>query len=167
MKRLILPGLFAAALSSCVIGANPEPPPHISAPYRNAPPPERHFEPPAPSPWPPGAPPVPDGEPWSHGKVEHRYNAGVDACYDASKKALAALKFTLAGEDKKSGVLTAQMASLWARCSMVRKNDLTYVTFYFRVHGEHAEEGMADDFAQRCQVIVAELVGENGRPTEK
>ena len=167
MRKLFLPALLAATLSSCVIGANPVPPPHVAGSYRDSPPPERHFSPDAPSPWPPGAPPVPEGEPWNHDKLEHRYNAGTDACFDASKKAFLALKFTLLREDRKSGEMSAQMASLWARCTVIRRNDLTYVTFYFRVHGEHADEGMPGDFAQRCHVIVAELVGEQGRPTEK
>ena len=167
MKKLLLPSLVAAALASCVVGANPEPPPHLSLSSRDASSAERHFPPAPPSPWPPGAPPVPEGVPWHHDQLEHRYNTGPGACFEASKKAFAALKFTLTTEDMTAGVATAQMGPIWGRCSMRRKNDLTYLTFYIRVQGQGAEERMPADFAERCHVIVAELVKEEGRPTDK
>jgi hypothetical protein len=156
----------ALLLSSCVVVAkkpenspsNPPPP----QPAHNDPPPPQ----PGPSPFPPGISQLPPGTRWFHDKLEMKYDAALEACYNASRKALGFMKFTEADMEKKSGELIAYAGTIATRVTMYRRNHHTYLTFYFRVHGARADARMPGDFAKRCHDYVGKEVKEEGRRTD-
>jgi len=143
--------LLALCMASCVVVAK--------QPSSQGPP----SGPPPPPPGPIGAPPVPAGVPVYDAKKQLKYDAALDDCYDAARKALGFMKFTEADLDKKTGVITAQSGTVWVRATMYRRNHHTYLTFYFRVHGHRADARMPADFADRCHKFVGKEVKEEGR----
>jgi len=63
---------------------------------------------------------VPPGIPWYHDKLELKYDAALEACYDASKKGMVFMKFTEADLAKKSGELcgvAGPLSSSRSRCT--------------------------------------------------
>lgn len=150
MKRLLL-SILALGFASCVVVAKQpgsQPPP-------SGPPPSQ--------PGPEGAPPVPHGVPVYDAKKQLKYDAALDDCYDAARKALGILKLTEADLDKKTGTITGHRGAIFARCTMYRLRHHTYLTFYFRVHGHGADARVPGDFAKRCHEFVAKEVKEQGR----
>src|SRR5262245_22380936 len=118
---------MALLLSSCIVVAKkPEdnsaapPPPE---PVKTDPPPQN----PGPSPFPPGISPLPAGTRWFHDKLEMKYDAALEDCYNASRKALAFMKFTEADMEKKSGELIAYAGTIATRVTMVRRNHHTFL----------------------------------------
>jgi len=150
VKRLLL-SILALSLASCVVVAKQP----SSQPGPSGPPP--------PQPNPEGAPPVPQGVPVYDARKQLKYDAALDDCYDAARKALGFMKFTESDLDKKTGVITAQSGTVFVRASMYRRNHHTYLTFYFRVHGHRADARMPGDFADRCHKFVGKEVKEEGR----
>ena len=143
--------LLVLALAGCVVAVRERDP--------NAPRPTN----PPPPPGPTDGPPVPAGVPVYDGKKQLKYDAALDDCYDAARKALGFMKFTEADLDKKTGVITAHSGTVYAKASMYRLRHHTYLTFYFRVHGHRADARMPADFADRCHKFVAKEVKEEGR----
>ena len=147
MTRLVLSAL-ALAMTSCVV-VTKEPGSGSSSP---PPPPPRHAPPPAPV--------GPDAS------LQLKYDAALEACYEASRKALGFMKFTEADQGKKTGEITAHSGKIFVRCTMYRRNHHTFLTFYFRVNDTHADARIPGDFAARCHKFVAKEVKEEGRSTD-
>ena len=165
--RNALLAVLALSLSSCVAVVKAPPqdnnPPPKQQPVRQNPPP-----PPQKSPWPDGAPPVPAGEPWYHDKLELKYDAALEDCYNTSKKALVFMKFTEADVAKKTGELSAHAGQLYVNVTMYRKRHHTYLTFYWRVWGRKFDARAPGDLATRCHKWVGEHLPtpEEGRKTD-
>ena len=151
MKSL-LPALLALALASCVAVVK-APPSNDPPPPRNNPPPPQHNPP----------PPQPVGPDAS---LQLKYDAALDDCYAASRKALGFMKFTEADLEKKTGEITGHFGKLFVRCTMYRKNHHTYLTFYFRVNDPRADARIPGDCAAKCHAFVAKEVKEEGRRTD-
>ena len=150
----LLPALLALAFTSCVVAVkSPQPgDPPPPAPAHRPPPPNPH-----------GAPPVPAGVPVYDAKKELKYDAAVDDCYEAARKTLGILNLTESDLDKKSGLIIGSRGSIFARCSMYRKNHHTYVTFYFRVHGHGAKANIPAEFCENSHKDLGKRVKEQGR----
>lgn len=152
MKIILLPALFALALTSCIAVVKRDdnsPPPE---PIRNNPPPPRHNPPPAPV--------GPDAS------LQMKYDAALDDCYAASRKALGFMKFTEADLEKKTGEITGHFGKIFVRCTMYRRNHHTFLTFYFRINDPRADARIPGDYAARCHAFVAKEVKEQGRRTD-
>lgn len=164
MKNALV-AMLALALTSCIVvakkpdGSPSHPPP---APVHHDPPPPA----PGPSPWPPGIAHLPAGTRWFHDKLEMKYDAALEDCYTASRRALGFMKFTEADMEKKTGELIAYAGPLAVRCTMYRRNHHTYLTFYFRMHGPKADARVPGDCAKECHKFVGDQLKEQGRRTD-
>ena len=152
MKRLLMVALLALTHASCIAVVKQPPPndPPPSAPPRQ-PPPQAHQPPP---------PVGPDAS------MQLKYDAALDDCYAASRKALGFMKFTEADLEKKTGEITGHFGKIFVRCTMYRKNHHTYLTFYFRINDARADARIPGDYAARCHAFVAKEVKEEGRRTD-
>lgn len=150
MKNLILPALFALSLTSCI--AVVKAPPSNNPPPDNQPPPPHHNPPPQPV--------GPDA------KLQLKYDAALEDCFAASRKALAFMKFTEADTGKKTGEITAHWGKVFVHCTMYRLRHHTYLTFYFRINDPRADARVPGDLAVRCHAYVGKELKEEGRKTD-
>jgi len=160
VKNLLLPALFALSLTSCIAVVKAPP-----SNNNNPPPQEPVRDDPPPPPPPPvfQGPPVPAGVPVFHDRLKLEYDARVEYCYEAARKTLAIMKFTEADLDKKTGEITGVWGPVFARATMYRFRHHTYLTFYFRVHGQRADARMPQDMCRKSHDNVGKLVKEKGR----
>ena len=160
MKNLLLPALFALSLTSCIAVVKAPP-----SNNNNPPPQEPVRDDPPPPPPPPvfKGPPVPAGVPVFDDSLKLKYDASVEDCYEAARKTLAIMKFTEADLDKKTGEITGVWGPVFARATMYRFRHHTYLTFYFRVHGQRADARMPQDMCRKSHDNVGKLVKEKGR----
>jgi hypothetical protein len=160
MRTYLALPVLALFLASCTVV-------HRQAPETS---PQQQQQPvnnkPAPSPWPPEAPPVPNGVPWYHDKLELKYDAALEDCYNASKKGMVFMKFTEADLEKKTGELCGVAGPLFIKVTMYRKRHHTYLTCYARVHGHRVDARAPDDMAKRFHEFVGKQVKEEGRKTD-
>jgi len=128
-----------------------------------APPPSNDPPPPQPAHNPPPPPPKPVGPDAS---LQLKYDAALEDCYNASRKALGFMHFSEADLEKKTGEITGHFGKIFVRCTMYRKNHHTYLTFYFRINDARADARIPGDYASRCHAYVAKQVKEEGRKTD-
>jgi hypothetical protein len=155
VKIILLPAMFALALTSCIAVVkrdNHNPPPH--EPVRNNPPPP---------PQPP--PPQPEWQGWES-SLQLKYDAALDDCFEASRKVMGIMRFSESDLDKKTGVINGQFGSTYIRCSMYRRNHHTFLTFHVRVKDRRADARTPGDIATRCHQQVGQRVKEQGRKTD-
>lgn len=147
VKRL-QPACLALMMAGCIVAVKSNnPPPDSGPPPRHDPPPQQQYQ-------------GPDA------RLQLKYDASLDDCFAASRKALAFMKFTESDSGKKTGEITAHWGKVFVHCTMYRLRHHTYLTFYFRVNDPRADARMPGDFAAKCHAFVAKEVKEEGRKTD-